>query len=72
MLIDTLKAKNQLVQDYGVGERQAEGIVEVISSAEEKVATTKDLEALEARLTRKLYSGLFLAVTVLGALNLFT
>ena len=76
MLIDTLKAKNHLVQEYGVDERQAEGIVEVISSAEEKVVSTQELDnrlqALEARLTRKMYGTAFLIITLLGALNFFT
>lgn len=54
--------------------RQAEGLVEVISSAE-RVATTQDLEArpeaLEAHLTRKTYSTAFLIITMLGALDFF-
>ncbi len=67
MPFDTLKAKNQLVEEYG----HAEGIVSVIASADE-VATKKDLEVLEARLTRKLYGAIFLAVSVLAAPNFFT
>ena len=34
MRIDTLKTRNRLINEYGVDERQAEGIVEAIASAE--------------------------------------
>lgn len=76
MLIDTLKAQKKLVEEYGLDERHAEGIVEVVSSADEQVVTTQELDMrlgpLEARLTRKMYGIAFLIITVLGALNFFT
>jgi hypothetical protein len=76
VLIDTLNAKNRLVDEYGVDECQAEGIVEIIASAEDKVATTSEMDsrlvAMEARLTRKMYGAAFLIITLLGALNFYT
>ncbi len=44
MLIDTLKAKNRLVSEYGFSEQHAEGVVETVASAEERVATKADLQ----------------------------
>ena len=72
MLIGTRKAQKRLVEEYGLDARQAEGIVEFISSANEKIATKTGLEALEARLRVKMYSTDFLTITIMGALNFFT
>lgn len=45
MLIDTLKAQRRLTQS-GFNEQQAESLVELLSTAEEQVATKDDLERL--------------------------
>lgn len=52
MLIDTLKAKNRLVNEYGVDERQAEGLVELIASAEDNLVTKQDLDQLRQEISQ--------------------
>ncbi len=47
MLINTLKAKKQLVEEYGFDERQAEGVVEIVGQANEQVATKEDITLLQ-------------------------
>ena len=67
MPIDTLKSKRRLVEEYGLDDRQAEGIVELIAQSEERGATASDVEsakrevllrlqATEERLEQKLAS----------------
>ena len=45
MPIDTLKSKRRLVEEYGLDDRQAEGIVDLIAQSEERGATASDVEA---------------------------
>ncbi len=82
MLIDTLKVQRDLTA-AGLNDRQAEAIVHALASTEDRVATKEDIDslrtelraemnALEARLTRKMYGAAFLIITILGALNFFT
>ncbi|PEN05749.1 hypothetical protein CRI93_11630 [Longimonas halophila] len=67
MPIDTLKSKRRLVEEYGLDDRQAEGIVELIAQSEERGATASDvdvakrevllrLQATEERLEQQLES----------------
>lgn len=51
MPIDTLKSKRRLVEEYGLDERQAEGIVELIAQSEERGATASDIEAARRELS---------------------
>jgi tRNA U34 5-carboxymethylaminomethyl modifying GTPase MnmE/TrmE len=53
MPIDTLKSKRRLVEEYGMDDRQAEGIVDLIASSEERALTRSDLESIESRLDRQ-------------------
>ncbi len=62
MLVDTLKAKRRLVEDFHFSDEHAEGIIEVFSSAEDKVATKEDLVRLEERLRRDLTIRLYGAI----------
>jgi hypothetical protein len=64
MRIDTLKTRNRLINEYGVDERQAEGIVEAIASAEDQVATKADLRrwALRIVLANLTGTGVLLAL----------
>jgi tRNA U34 5-carboxymethylaminomethyl modifying GTPase MnmE/TrmE len=50
---DTLKSKRRLVEEYGMDDRQAEGIVDLIASSEERALTRSDLESIESRLDRQ-------------------
>ncbi len=63
MLIDTLKAQRILIE-RGFSESQADGIVEVVTDAEEQVATKHDLEILKDQLTLRIV-GIQTAVTAL-------
>ena len=45
MLINTLKTKKRLVEEYGADDRLAEGIVEIISSAEDQLVTKAMLKS---------------------------
>ena len=58
MLIDTHKAVRDLTE-VGVPQEQAERFVEVVTRADEQVATKADLDALEERLTRKMWRAAF-------------
>lgn len=78
MLIDTHKAIKEL-QGAGVPGKEAEAIVGIVTRADEQVATKDDInvlkadvQALEERLTRRMYAMGFLIVAALGALNFFT
>ena len=51
MPIDTLKSKRRLVEEYGLDDRQAEGIVELIAQSEERGATASDVEAARRELS---------------------
>ena len=51
MPIDTLKSKRRLVEKYGLDDRQAEGIVELIAQSEERGATASDVEAARRELS---------------------
>ncbi len=44
MQLDTLKAKKRLVDEYGLPERHAEGIVELFVSAETRAATKQEMD----------------------------
>ena len=68
VFVDTLQAKKELVQG-GLKESEAEAIVNVLSSANEQVATKKDLQVLESSLTVKLYTVGIAVVGVLTALK---
>lgn len=59
MPIDTLKAKRRLVDEFGVDDRQAEGIVELIANSEERGVTKADLDAAEERIKRTLANRLY-------------
>ncbi|PSQ69506.1 MAG: hypothetical protein BRD29_01545 [Bacteroidetes bacterium QH_2_67_10] len=76
MLINTLESKNRLVEEYGVDERQAKGIVELVAEAGGRPVSAalleKELDAFEACLTRKMYGAAFITITVLGAMNYST
>jgi hypothetical protein len=61
MLVDTLKAQRRLVEEYGVEKRAAEGIVEILSDAENQIATKDDLALL-----RKDFDGLRAEFEMLG------
>lgn len=75
MPIDTLKAKRRLVEEYGVDDRQAEGIVELVANSEERGVTKSDLNAAEERLNGRIQKAetrvlrwMMASVGVLGAL----
>ena len=51
MPIDTLKSKRRLVEEYGLDDRQAEGIVELIAQSQERGATASDVEAARRELS---------------------
>ncbi|PEN05750.1 hypothetical protein CRI93_11635 [Longimonas halophila] len=56
MPIDTLKSKRRLVEEYGLDDRQAEGIVELIAQSEERGATASDVEAAKREILMQLES----------------
>ena len=58
MPIDTHKAVRDLTE-VGVPQEQAECFVEGVTRADEQVATKADLDALEERLTRKMWRAAF-------------
>lgn len=68
VFVDTLQAKKELVQG-GLKESEAEAIVSVLSTANDQVATKKDLQVLESSLTVKLYTIGIAIVGVLAALK---
>lgn len=67
MPIDTLKAKRRLVDDFGVDDRHAEGIVELIANSEERGVTKSDLDAAEERIKRSLTNRIYAAAGVVTA-----
>ena len=54
MPIDTLKSKRRLVEEYGLDDRQAEGIVELIAQSEERGATASDVETAKREVLLRL------------------
>jgi Fe2+ transport system protein B len=56
MPIDTLKSKRRLVEEYGLDDRQAEGIVELIAQSEERGATASDVDAAKREILMQLES----------------
>lgn len=54
MPIDTLKSKRRLVEEYGLDDRQAEGIVELIAQSEERGATASDVDAAKREILLRL------------------
>ena len=54
MPIDTLKSKRRLVEEYGLDDRQAEGIVELIAQSEERGATASDVDAAKREILMQL------------------
>ena len=56
MPIDTLKSKRRLVEEYGLDDRQAEGIVELIAQSEERGATASDVESAKREILMQLES----------------
>jgi Fe2+ transport system protein B len=54
MPIDTLKSKRRLVEEYGLDDRQAEGIVELIAQSEERGATASDVDAAKREVLLRL------------------
>lgn len=73
MPIDTLKAKRRLVDDFGLEDRQAEGIVELVANSKERGVTKSDLDAAEERIKRSLTNRIYAAggvvTTVLTLIN---
>ena len=73
MPIDTLKSKRRLVEEFGVEDKQAEGIVELIARSEDRGVTTSDLAASEERvkrtLTNRIYGAAAVVTAVLSLLN---
>lgn len=73
MPIDTLKAKRRLVDEFGLDDRQAEGIVELVAQSEERGVTKSDLDAAEERikrtLTNRIYGAAAAVTAVLSLLN---
>lgn len=68
MPIDTLKSKRRLVEEYGVDDKQAEGIVELIAQSEDRGVTTSDLTASEERIKRTLTNRIYGAAAVVTAI----
>ena len=56
MPIDTLKSKRRLVEEYGLDDRQAEGIVELIAQSEERGATASDVDTAKREILMQLES----------------
>lgn len=56
MPIDTLKSKRRLVEEYGLDDRQAEGIVELMAQSEERGATASDVDAAKREILMQLES----------------
>jgi F0F1-type ATP synthase membrane subunit b/b' len=54
MPIDTLKSKRRLVEEYGLDDRQAEGIVELMAQSEERGATASDVDAAKREILLRL------------------
>lgn len=67
MLIDTHKAVRDLTE-VGVPQEQAERFVEVVTRADEQVATKANLDALEERLTRKMWRAAFASAGLTASL----
>jgi hypothetical protein len=67
MPLDTLKAKRRLVDEFGVEDQQAEGIVELIANAEERGVTKANLDAAEERIKRTLTNRIYAAVAFVTA-----
>lgn len=68
--IDTLKAA-ALLTEAGLGQKEAEAIVELIAATEGGLVTKTDLALLESRLTNRIYAiGLTIAALVVG-MNVF-
>ena len=65
VLVDTLAAKKRLLA-AGFDDKKAEGIVEVFTEANERVATKQDIELLRRDLTIKI---LFATITLLAAIK---
>ena len=68
MPIDTLKSKRRLVEEFGVDDKQAEGIVEFIARSEDRSVTTSDLTASEERIKRTLTNRIYGAAAVVTAI----
>ena len=68
MPIDTLKSKRRLVEEFGVDDKQAEGIVELIARSEDRSVTTSDLTASEERIKRTLTNRIYGAAAVVTAI----
>lgn len=69
MPIDTLKSKRRLVEEFGVDDKQAEGIVELIARSEDRSVTTSDLitseEQIKRTLTNRIYGAAAAIPTIL-------
>ena len=68
MPIDTLKSKRRLVEEFGVDDKQAEGIVELIARSEDRSVTTSNLTASEERIKRTLTNRIYGAAAVVTAI----
>ncbi len=69
VLIDTLGARNRLINEYGVEKKTAEGIVTILSDLDEQVATKADMEILRRDVRLTVYTAAGVIVLLNGLLE---